>query len=132
MPPGSTFHPDLSFDGKKLAFSYFKDSKELADRRYLLWEIGLGGSGLRQITGSAKDLMAGRDGRNSHFIEDFDPYYLPDGRFTFASTRVMTTVRCVNNARWVLSMLQKMVLWLSTHLPRKPYSFSCWTRMGWP
>jgi hypothetical protein len=100
MPAGATFHPDLSFDGKRVAFSFFPETGKVTDKNYLIWEIGIDGNGLRQVTGTTRDPMTRRFGRKTQFIEDFDPCYLPDGGFAFTSTRVMTTCRCVNDARY--------------------------------
>jgi len=100
MPPGATFHPDLSFDGTKVAFSYYPETGKLIDKVYSIWEIGLDGQGLRQVTQTAHDPMVRRLGRKTQFIEDFDPCYLPGGGFAFTSTRVMTTCRCVNDQRY--------------------------------
>ena len=75
--PGSFLRPDLSFDGKKVVFS-FKPHNEDA---FHLYEIGIDGSGGRQITFGQYD--------------DLDPIYLPDGRILFTSTRCHTYVRCL-------------------------------------
>ena len=100
LPAGATFHPDLSFDGKRVAFSYFPETGKVTDKNYFIWEIGLDGKGLRKVTGTPRDPMTRRFGRKTLFIEDYDPCYLPDGGFAFTSTRVMTTCRCVNDARY--------------------------------
>ena len=101
LPPGVTsFRPDLSFDADKVAFAYAPETEDLAKKTYHLYEIGLDGQGLRQITGAGRDPMEPRLGRATHFIEDLDPCYLPDGGFAFTSTRVMTTVRCVAGQRY--------------------------------
>ncbi|MBT3202299.1 MAG: hypothetical protein HN350_20560, partial [Phycisphaerales bacterium] len=73
---GAFLRPDLSFDGTKVLFS-FKPAK---DNSYHLYEIGIDGSGLKQLTDSVYD--------------DNDPIYLPDGHIMFTTTRGNTTVRC--------------------------------------
>jgi len=74
--PGSFWRPELSFDGKKVLFSF----KPADEKSFHLYEIGLDGSGLRQLTDSDYD--------------DVDPIYLPDGHIMFTSTRGNTYVRC--------------------------------------
>ncbi|MEI8234189.1 MAG: hypothetical protein WCH57_05835 [Verrucomicrobiota bacterium] len=100
LPPGVTLRPDLFFDGSKVVFAYAPESEDLAKKTFRIYEIGLDGSGLRQITGTPRDPDMPRLGRATHFIEDMDPCYLPDGGFAFTSTRVMTTVRCVAGQRY--------------------------------
>ena len=75
--PASFWRPDLSFDARRVLFC-MKPHDEPAFR---LYEIGLDGDGLRQITEGAYD--------------DLDPIYLPDGRIMFSSTRGNTFIRCM-------------------------------------
>jgi len=101
LPPGSVLHPDLSFDARRVLFSYCDHSEpDPARRRFFIYEIGIDGTGLRQITGTAADPMAGRDGRATVLIEDFDPCYLPDGGIAFVSTRNQGGVRCHHGGRY--------------------------------
>ena len=85
-PEGSFLRPDLSYDGKKVLFSYCKfyphvhgigdkvDKGNLAeDVFYKIYEMNLDGSGVRQLTRGKYD--------------DFDCRYLPDGGIVFLSTR---------------------------------------------
>ena len=74
---GSFWRPDLSFDGAKIVFCF----KPHNEKSYHLYEIGVDGSGLRQLT----------DG----IYDDFDPIYLPDGHIMFSTTRGHTYVRCM-------------------------------------
>jgi len=74
--PGSFWRPELSFDGKKVLFSF----KPADEKSFHLFEINLDGSGLRQLTNSDYD--------------DVDPIYLPDGHIMFTTTRGNTYVRC--------------------------------------
>lgn len=62
--------PELSFDGKRIVFSYRKN----IDDDYHIYEINTDGSDLRQLTFAAG-------------ISDIDPLYLPDGGIVFSSTR---------------------------------------------
>jgi hypothetical protein len=77
LPPGSYWRPDLSFDDRNVLFCY-KAAKEEA---FHIYEAGLDGSGLRQLTRGPFD--------------DLDPIYLPDGGIAFVSTRTQTYVRCM-------------------------------------
>ena len=97
LPPGATQHPDLSYDGKGVLFSFCDHTeKGPVKRRFLVYEAAADGSGIRQVTGTAKDPWEAtrRDGRFTVMIEDFDPHYLPDGGFVFTSTRSQDLARC--------------------------------------
>jgi len=74
--PGSFWRPDLSFDAKRVLFCY----KAHGEKSFHLYEIGLDGSGLRQLTTGDYD--------------DADPIYLPDGHIMFVTTRGNSYVRC--------------------------------------
>ncbi|MDR2862945.1 MAG: hypothetical protein LBV54_03595 [Puniceicoccales bacterium] len=75
---GTFWRPDLSFDATKILFS-FKPHNEKA---FHLYEIGIDGTGLRQLTGG--------------IFDDFDPVYLPDGKnIMFLTTRGHIYVRCM-------------------------------------
>ena len=74
--PGSFWRPELSFDARKVLFSF----KAAAGKSFHLFEMNLDGSGLRQLTDSDYD--------------DIDPIYLPDGHIMFTTTRGNTYVRC--------------------------------------
>lgn len=73
---GSFWRPDLSFDAKRVLFCY----KAWNGKSFHLYEVGLDGSGLRQLTDSEYD--------------DIDPMYLPDGHIMFTTTRGNSYVRC--------------------------------------
>jgi hypothetical protein len=87
LPQGCSYnYVDVSYDGKKVLFSWCKhyanldgddnkfDKSHLAeDGFYHLFEINANGTGLRALTGGKYD--------------DFDGRYLPDGRILFLSTR---------------------------------------------
>ncbi len=100
MPVGDTRHPDLSFDGKKILFSFCVKKKDRFDQQFFIYEINVDGTGLRQITGAGNDKMEGKYGRKTQIIEDFDPCYLPDGGIVFVSTRLQGHVRCAFGARY--------------------------------
>ncbi len=102
LPTGMTYHPDLSFDGKRVVFAHCADDKKGNDRAFFLWEAAVDGSWARQLTGTADDPMEGWKGRQTAVIEDFDPCYLPDGGIAFVSTRSQQYGRC-HGSRYVPS-----------------------------
>lgn len=87
LPPGSYQHPEVSFAGDQLLFSYCEapappgDTRNGHQGRYFhLYEVRADGSGLRQLTEGPFD--------------DFAPRYLPDGRLLLVSTRRQGWHRC--------------------------------------
>ncbi|MDA3925131.1 MAG: hypothetical protein PF904_10580 [Kiritimatiellae bacterium] len=92
MPPGNILEPRLSYDGKKILFSFVATEGALDPRNlprnetdtnhhyYHIYEIGVDGTGLRQIT---KDIY-----------DDLMPEWLPDGGIAFVSTRRRASSRC--------------------------------------
>ncbi|MCK4564310.1 MAG: hypothetical protein KAU94_06530, partial [Verrucomicrobia bacterium] len=104
LPVGSVLHPDLSYDGRRILFSYCDHSEARKNhRRYFIYEINTDGSGLRQLTGTAADPLEGLEGRRTALIEDFDPCYLPGGRIAFVSTRNQGGVRCHHGGRYCMT-----------------------------
>ena len=95
LPEGVATHPDLSYDAKRILFSY-SDTTEpnRSFRRFLIHEYDLETGKVRQVTGTPRDPMFGNGGRQTVLIEDFDPCYLPDGGFAFVSTRSQNYGRC--------------------------------------
>jgi hypothetical protein len=80
QPPlhGSFWRPDVSWDGRKVLFCF----KPHNEKSFHLYEIGVDGSGLVQLT----------DGP----FDDLDPVYLPDDHhLAFSTTRGHTYVRCM-------------------------------------
>lgn len=75
--PASFWRPDLSFDGRRVLFCM----KPADEPSFHLYEIGIDGEGLRQLTNSPYD--------------DLDPIYLPDSHILFSTTRANTYVRCM-------------------------------------
>jgi mono/diheme cytochrome c family protein len=73
---GGIRDPQVSYDGAKILFAYRKGGTQ----NYLLYEINIDGSGLRQLTTGQYD--------------DFEPSYLPDGGIVFVSTRCKRWVNC--------------------------------------
>jgi len=87
LPEGSYQHPEVSYDGRRVLFSYCQAEATPADtiqghhgRYYHLYEMAADGSSLRQLTDGA--------------FNDFSPKYLPDGRIVFISTRRGGWHRC--------------------------------------
>jgi hypothetical protein len=86
LAQGSYQHPEVSFDGKRVLFSYCsvktdpKNRTQHPGRFYHLHEVSADGSGLRQLTKGSFD--------------DFSPRRLPDGRIVFISTRRGGFHRC--------------------------------------
>lgn len=74
---GSFWRPDLSYDGKKILFSYKPDD----EKSFHLYECNADGSELKQLTFGDYD--------------DLDPVYAPDGHITFCSSRQHSYVRCM-------------------------------------
>lgn len=87
LPVGSYQHPDISFDGERVIFSYCEADRGPANtiegrqgRYYHLFEARVDGGGVHQLT----------DGP----FDDFSPKHLPDGRIVFVSTRRGGWHRC--------------------------------------
>jgi len=100
LPRGCAMHPDLSFDGQRIVFAYADHTLPRERRQFFLYEIGVDGTGLRQLTGTDRDPLAGSGGRMTVLCEDYDPCYLPDGGIAFISTRNQGGVRCHNGSRY--------------------------------
>ena len=79
LPPetGYIMRMDLSFDAKKVVFGM----KPTLGRSFHLYEVGVDGKGLRQLTNSSYD--------------DMDPIYLTDGHIMFSTSRGNSYVRCL-------------------------------------
>ena len=85
---------DVSFDAKRIVFAY-KASKNTG---YRLYEVGVDGKNLRQLTFSPDDeeetVKKYRVNGYHHGTEDLDPCYLPDGGIAFISTRCRFGILC--------------------------------------
>jgi len=95
---------DLSFDGKRVVFGY----KPALGRGFRIWEVGVDGKGLRQLTVDPPDEQqriekyrhrnmrqwAGRPLVYTHHTDDMHPCYLPDGGVCFVSTRCERGILC--------------------------------------
>jgi hypothetical protein len=92
LPQGSFLEPRLSYDAKKILFSFVKTDGTLDPRTlprndtdtnhhyYHLYQINCDGTGLRQLTNDRYD--------------DLMPEWLPDGGIAFVSTRRQASSRC--------------------------------------
>ena len=92
---GNVLEPRLSYDAKRIVFSYSKCTKE--DPFYHIYEMNVDGTGLRQLT--------------SGEFEDLMPNYLPDGGIIFSSTRRRGHARCFGGQfgpRWHVYTLHRM------------------------
>jgi len=102
LPAGSYLEPRLSYDARRIAFSFVACSPDTPDARllpvneegddqryYHLYEIGVDGRSLRQLTSGPYD--------------DMMPCYLPDDGLAFVSTRRRSYSRCFGpsfSKRW--------------------------------
>ncbi len=79
---------ELHYDADRMLFSMIG-----TNNRWQIWEIGVDGKGLRQVTTEdPKD------------VDNYDACYLPDGRIIFASTRCFQGVPCVGGADQVANL----------------------------
>ena len=85
---------DLSFDGTRVVF----DWKESQEKGFRIYEVGVDGTGLRQLTFPPPDeqerikkydnrFTGAWRGLYNHHTDDMHPCYLPDGGICFTSTR---------------------------------------------
>ena len=69
-PEATARDPELSFDARRVVFSLRRNRQD----DYHIYEIGVDGTGLRQLTSAPG-------------VTDLDPLYLPDGGILFSATR---------------------------------------------
>lgn len=93
LVPGGIGGPDLSFDGRRIVFSYAGPRQPPTRYRsepgysggaclmYDVYEINVDGTGLRRLT-------------NCPDSEDTEPCYLPNGRIAFLTSRENRFVQC--------------------------------------
>jgi hypothetical protein len=105
---------DLAFDGRRILFDY----KPPKSGGFRLFEIGVDGSGLRQITrppedeqqriatyaGCSQEELSKNPCRYGHWTDDMHPCYLPDGRIVFTSTRSERGVLCGGHSLTVTNL----------------------------
>jgi len=107
MPGGKGFlgKISLSFDARKVVF----DFREHPGAGFRVWEVGIDGQGLRQVSMPPPDeaAKAARWGRRWH-TDDVHPCYLPSGKIIFSSTRSEHTVLCGGSAGLAAPTLHRM------------------------
>jgi len=95
---------DLSFDATRIVFGY----KARPGEGFRIWEVGVDGKGLRQVTYPPPDeqqriekywqrdsaFLAKRKADYRHHTDDMHPCYLPDGGYCFISTRCERGILC--------------------------------------
>ncbi len=107
---GNVLEPRLSYDGKRIVFSYVECREQTylpdqlnvneqgpGDSYYHLYEVNVDGTGLKQLTFGPYD--------------DTMPTYLPDGGIAFCSTRRKGYARCFGaqfSRRWDTYTLHRM------------------------
>ncbi len=91
-PEGGRFvgDVDLHFDGERMLFSMPGE-----DRRWQVFELGVDGTGLRQLP-----LIDEPD------VDNYDACYLPDGAILFSSTACFVGVPCVTGASHVCHLFR--------------------------
>ena len=85
---GAFLRPDLSFDGKRIAFAW----NNITDKAYHIFTVQTDGSQLAQITDGPTN--PGQLGLIDSGHNDFDPCWLPGGRLAFLSDRRGGYGRC--------------------------------------
>jgi hypothetical protein len=104
---------DLSFDAKTVVFGW----KENLDVGFRIWEVGLDGTGLRQLTFPPTDeaeriqkyqLKMNKNWVYKHHTDDMHPCYLPDGGICFASSRCEYGILCDGPDKLTSSVLYRM------------------------
>ncbi|MCL2104283.1 MAG: hypothetical protein FWH21_04410 [Kiritimatiellaeota bacterium] len=96
---GIYFDPSLAYDATKVLFSF----KGKQNGNSTIYEIGVDGTGLRQITNLDVNGNPYKGSGGGH--HDVAPCYLPDGRIVFTSTRYSGLVPCANNGVAILHVM---------------------------
>ena len=98
---------DLSFDARKVVFAW----KKSAETGYRIYECGIDGGGLHQLTFPPADegelIRKYRRGYH-HGTDDMDPCYLPDGGICFISTRCQYGILCDGPDVFTTTVLYRM------------------------
>lgn len=100
---------DLSFDARRIVFAW----KCHPQQGYRIYEIGVDGSGLRQLTFPPPDeeelIRKYRvDGNYHHGTDDMHPCYLADGGIAFISTRCQYGILCDPPDNFTTTVLYRM------------------------
>jgi hypothetical protein len=111
---GLTDRYDLSFDARRVVFDYKRPKPE----GFRLFEVGVDGTGLRQLTfppadepermaayaTCSREELERNPGRYGHWTDDMHPCYLPDGGVVFTSTRSERSVLCGGHSLTVANL----------------------------
>ncbi len=106
---------DLSFDGKRVVF----DWKRAVGEGFRIYETGLDGKGLRQLTSPPPDeperikkydnsYSGGTSRVYQHHTDDMHPCYLPDGGIVFTSSRCEYGTLCDGPDKLTTAVLYRM------------------------
>jgi len=104
---------DLSFDAKRIVFDWKGDP----DAGFRIYEVGIDGKGLRQLTFPPEDeeeriakfdRNPGRRGAYHHQTDDMHPCYLPDGGICFTSSRCEYGILCNGDGALTTTVLYRM------------------------
>ena len=98
---------DLSFDARTVVFAW----KKSADTGYRIYECGIDGGGLRQLTfppAEEAELVKKYQLGYHHGTDDMDPCYLPDGGICFISTRCQYGILCDSPDIFTTTVLYRM------------------------
>ena len=100
---------DLSFDGKRIVFGW----KEKIGVGFRIYEVGVDGSGLRQLTFPPADEQARIkkykiNEAYQHHTDDMHPCYLPDGGICFISSRCEFGILCDRPDLFTTTVLYRM------------------------
>ncbi|MGL6227384.1 MAG: LamG-like jellyroll fold domain-containing protein [Thermoguttaceae bacterium] len=101
LGPGIYFDPSLSYDAQTILFCF----KGSSSGNSVIYEIGVDGKGLRQITNLDNNGNPYKGSGGGH--HDVKPCYLPDDRILFCSTRYSGLVPCANNGVTILHVMNR-------------------------
>jgi len=120
MSSGTFGRIDLSFDGRRVLFGYKSDAMQ----GYRIHEIGIDGTGLRQVTFPPEEEAATQKKYRvtqgykrgkpvpmngyHHGSDDMHPCYLPDGGIAFVSTRCQYGILCDGPDEFTTTLLHRM------------------------
>ena len=111
LPGGKGFigKISLSFDAKKVLFDVRLEPR----LGFRIWEVGIDGSGLRQVSFPPEDEAEKAARRHPRWHSDYGtndihPCYLPDGDIIFSSTRSEHTVLCGASGQFMAPSLHRM------------------------
>jgi len=106
---------DLSFDAKKIVL----DWKEKNGKGFRLYELGVDGKGLTQLTFEPEDeeeriakydnsFLGGTSRIYQHHTDDMHPCYLPDGGIVFSSSRCEFSILCDGPTKLTTAVLYRI------------------------